>query len=1007
MGKQLLGLLDSGTSKTIVGGKGWKLLQELGLSLTTIKNSHCTVANGDKCTSIGSVSTPVKLIDRVKVIDILVIPELPHVLILGIDFWHAMQIVPDLRNDIWTFSNSSCELSYLQSPTEITLDQKLFLENLTKQYFQNLNVLGCTSLVEHVILTDSPPIKQRYYPVSPKMQSHIDSELKKMLDLGIVEKSTSAWSSPILLVPKKDGTYRFCVDYRKLNKVTKKDAYPLPYISNILDKLRNATYLSSLDIRSAYWQVPVSENSREFTAFTVPGRGLYQFKRMPFGLSNSPATFQRLLDRILGPELEPWVFVYLDDIIVVTTTFEKHCEILKEVLERLTVAGLTLSQEKCKFCLPELKYLGYVVDKNGLHVDAEKVNAILNIPTPKNVSEVRRVIGMASWYRRFLPEFSSTIAPMTALLKKKQKFVWSDQCEQAFKKIKNCLVSAPVLTCPDFNRPFTLQTDASGYGVAGVLSQNFDDGERVICYLSRSLTKAEKNYSSTERELLAIVWCIEKLRPYLEGSKFSVITDHHSLIWLNNLKNPTGRLARWAVRLQQYDFTILHRKGKDHVVPDLLSRAVPNIDEVKLRVPNTIGIDDKWYTNMCKKISSNPLQYPQWRIADNKLFKYVSCKYPELRDESEFWKEVVPKRERKSILENMHCPPTAGHLGIYKTYNRIINKYYWPKMRSDVTRFIKSCKTCQEQKPEQKKPRGLMVSHPKVSKPFQMVSADLVGPLPRSSKSNVYVLVIADYFSKYVKFFPIRKATASTVTKIIENDIYLVYGVPQYLIVDNGVQFRSKQFAQMCKNYKTKILYNALYHAQANPTERVNRVMKTMISSYVTDLTHRNWDLELPKLECAVRTARHEVTGYTPHFIVFGREYINCGTDFGVAKSDNDIEILPRDNYASRSETLEKIFDDVSNGLKEAYNRSSRYYNLRRRGEEFFVGEKVLRKNYVLSDAAKYFNAKLAPKYIGPFIIKKKVSPWTYELASDKGHSKGIWHAKDLKLFFEDNTENF
>ena len=305
--------------------------------------------------------------DRVKVISVLVVPEISHSLILGTDFWVEMGIVPDLRKGEWTFSvDPPSELhEVIISRSNLNVAQKQQLCSLIDRIFKNMDSsgIGCTNLVEHVIQTDSPPIKQRFYAISPAVQKHIDKELDDMLKQGVIERSNSPWSSPVLLIPKKDGSYRFCVDYRKLNSVTTRDAYPLPLISETLDQLRDARFLTSLDIKSAYWQIPVAESSRQYTAFTVPNRGLFQFKRLPFGLHNAPATWQRFIDDVLGYDLRPFVFVYLDDIIIVSQTFEKHLELLEEVTNRLRKAGLTLSREKCNFCRDELKYLGYVVDK--------------------------------------------------------------------------------------------------------------------------------------------------------------------------------------------------------------------------------------------------------------------------------------------------------------------------------------------------------------------------------------------------------------------------------------------------------------------------------------------------------------------------------------------------------------------------------------------------------------------------------------------------------------------
>lgn len=395
LGQQLLALLDSGASRTFLGGEGWKIIGRLGLPLDTKEKTICTVANGQRCRSIGTCSLPISLRGKLKLLEVVVVPELPHTLILGTDFWIKMGIVPDLRSGDWYFTENPeplCIVDHISGQTVLSEIEKKHLQTVIDRNVALMgSKLGCTSVAEHVIVTKSPPIKQKYYRVSPVMQKHIDKELEEMLNEGIIEESNSPWASPIILVKKKaKDSYRFCVDYRKLNTVTERDSYPLPNVSDTLDKLKDARYLSSLDIKSAYWQVPVAESSRPYTAFTVPNRGLFQFRRMPFGLHNAPATWQRLIDRVLGPKLEPFVFVYLDDVVIVTQTLEHHLVVLEEVFERLREANLTVSWEKCQFCRPEMKYLGYVVDRNGLHVDPDKVRAMLELPVPKTVSEVRR-----------------------------------------------------------------------------------------------------------------------------------------------------------------------------------------------------------------------------------------------------------------------------------------------------------------------------------------------------------------------------------------------------------------------------------------------------------------------------------------------------------------------------------------------------------------------------------------------------------------------------------------
>lgn len=582
-----------------------------------------------------------------------------------------MHIVPDVHHRRWDFSSKvKQEFCYLmegiKSEEHLAEEERRQLEALVNTHFQNeSDTLGRTDKVRHLIDTgNAPAVKQRYYPLSPARQRLVNEELDKMLELGVVEPSKSDWSSPILLLDKPDGSRRFCVDFRKVNQVSKKDAYPLPLITNILDHLRDARYLSSLDIKSAYWQIPLEEASKEKTAFTIPGRGLFQFATMPFGLSNAPATWQRFVDSVLGPDLEPFVFVYLDDIIAVTPTFEQHLQVLSEIFRRIKEAKLTLNKEKCKFCRPELRYLGYVVSEKGLRVDPDKVKAILDLPVPKNQKEVRQFCGTASWYRRFIQDFASRMYPLTALLKKRQKFEWSTEAQEAFEDIRSCLIASPILTCPDFTKPFTISCDASGVGVGAVLSQESDLGEVVVAYASRTLSRQEQNYSTTERECLAVIWAVERFRPYVEGTKFKVITDHYSLLWLNNLKDPQGRLARWALRLQPYDFELIHRKGKENVVPDLLSRAFaepdlpPEAVVCSLRVSDQIK--DNWYLGMLEKVHKNSISYPQWRVTGQELWKHVEdCqKLPD--DEDSSWKLVLPKELRSQALKECHDEATAG-----------------------------------------------------------------------------------------------------------------------------------------------------------------------------------------------------------------------------------------------------------------------------------------------------------------------------------------------------------
>ncbi|CAG9122098.1 unnamed protein product [Plutella xylostella] len=409
---------------------------------------------------------------------------------------------------------------------------------------------------------------------------------------------------------------------------------------------------------------------------------------MPFGLCNASQTQQRLMDRLFPPQFEGKVFSYLDDIVLVDSNFESHIASLKWVLEQLKMAGLTVNMEKCQFARSSLKYLGYIVDKDGLRTDPDKVGAILNYPKPSTFTELKRFIGLASWYRRFVPNFAMVAAPLHDMTKggKKGKTVtWTNEAEKAFMNLKTALTSTPVLKVPDYSKEFSIQCDASNYGVGAVLIQAFDGTEMPIAYTSRKLTDRECKYSASERELLSVLHAIEQFRPYVEGSHFKVITDHSALQWLHKNKDPHGRLARWAMCLQQFDYEVTHRKGKDNIVPDALSRALP--EEISV-IEITPSDKDDWYKSIEKGISEGSAS-SDWEINQQQLWKYLPLK--QFPDENYSWKLVIPEKLRNQVLKECHDDPTSGHLGMKKSINRTRQHYYWPSLIQDVKNYVRKC----------------------------------------------------------------------------------------------------------------------------------------------------------------------------------------------------------------------------------------------------------------------------------------------------------------------------
>ena len=393
-----------------------------------------------------------------------------------------------------------------------------------------------------------------------------------MLKRGIIEPSYSPWSSPVVIVKKKNGKDRFCIDYRKLNNVTKKDNHPLPKIDEMLDKFQGSKWFTSIDLKAGFWNIPVKESDKEKTAF-ITSEGLYQFKVMPFGLCNAPSTFQRCMHKVLGNLIYTKAPVYLDDINVHSATFEQHLIDLQEVFDKLRAANLKLGKDKCFFCKDEIEFLGYVVSKDGIKTEDSKIEKVKNFPIPKNTTQLRGYLGLVGYYRKFIQGFSTISKPLSTLLKKKQEYIWGKDQQSAFDELKEKLICAPILRYPDFNKPFRLYTDASGIALGAVLHQEFEDGyEHPIHYISKTLTETEKKWHSTELEIYAVVWAIEKLRYYLHGQKFTVVSDYNNLKWWFKQPIKGPRQTRWMLKLQEYDFDIEYKKGAENNVADGLSR---------------------------------------------------------------------------------------------------------------------------------------------------------------------------------------------------------------------------------------------------------------------------------------------------------------------------------------------------------------------------------------------------------------------------------------------------
>ncbi|UYV79891.1 hypothetical protein LAZ67_18000994, partial [Cordylochernes scorpioides] len=788
--------------------------------------------------------------------------------------------------------------------------QKEKLRNLLRNYRDIFDFrkkeASKTDNVKHRISTgDHLPTKQRPYRVAPAERQIIQEEVNKMEEIGIIQPSASPWASPVVLVRKKDGSWRFCFDYRRLNKITKKDVYPLPRIDDTLDCLQGARFYSSMDLQSGYWQIDVEEADREKTAFINPD-GMYEFKVMPFGLCNAPATFERMMDGLFKGLKWTICLCYLDDIVVFSDDFEEHLRRLQLVLGCLRKAGLCLNSGKCRFGAKTITVLGHEVSGDGICLYPEKNRAVRDFPRPKSLKEVRSFLGLSSYYRRFIPNYAHIAQPFNALLKKDSVFSWNIEERHAFEVLKSALISEPVLGHFDHSSPTEIHTDASNYGIGAVLAQIQKGKERAIAYASRTLNKAERNYSTTERECLAIIWAIGKFRPYVFGRQFTIVTDHHSLCWLTNLKDPCGRLARWALRLQEFDVTVVHKSGRKHQDADCLSRS----------------------------------------------------------------------------------PLNSRHLGFTKTYDRIRKKFYWPGMYRNVRKYVAHCPDCQRRKRQPQLPPGLLQPIPVPIAAFEKVGMNLLGRFPTSMCGNRWIIVCTDYLTKFAITKALPTSESVEVAKFFIKDVILKHGAPREVITDRGRNFISSMIRDLNKHCRITHRTTTAYHPQTNGlTERLNKTIADMLSMYV-DVNQKDWDEILPFVTFAYNTAKQESTGFSPFYLVHGRE-AETPLDLLFPKFPSEDEYDFIQTLGSRAEEARQLAR-IHTMRSQGGNKLR--YDAHHRNIIYQPGVLV----WIYIPVRKVgLSEKLMRRYFGPYKVTRKISDVTYEVETF-GDQHGRRKTKDI-----------
>ncbi|KAJ9512208.1 hypothetical protein QJQ45_012759 [Haematococcus lacustris] len=823
--------------------------------------------------------------------------------------------------------------------------------------------------VDHVIQLESgTPPNRPVYRMSQEELDELKRQLDELLAKGYIRPSTSPFGSAVLFVRKKDGSLRLCVDYRALNQLTIKNRYPLPRIDDLLDQLAGARVFSKIDLKSGYHQIRVAEADIHKTAFRTR-YGHYEYTVMPFGLCNAPATFQRLMNDIFRPHLDQFVLVYLDDILIYSRSEAEHLEHLRTLYANLS---------KCAFFLPSMDFLGHIISAAGIHPDPAKIRAMVEWPVPRNLNDLRSFLGSANYYRRLIHHHAHLILPLTNLLKAEPPWSWGPEQQEAFERVKAALASNPVARPPDFSRPSTVKTDASLYAIGAVLSQRDDNGaDYVVAYESRKLQPAEINYPTHDRELLAVVHALTLWRHYLLGRPFTIETDNCPITHIMTQPHLSARQLRWTQLLAPYSFTLVHKAGKTHIVPDALSRRPDyQLSALSVATPDSAFFatydhhapqDPAYQAAFSHTLSHNPSGPSSWhlRVIDGRL--YTASEPPRL---------YVPASPlRSQLLHEAHDAVTSAHLGRAKTLERLQRHFYWPQMEQTVREYVRTCDQCQRNKATNQVPPGLLQPLPIPNRNWQHVSMDFIGPLPPTSHGYDMVVTVVDKLSKMLHLIPTTAtATAPDIAKLFFDHVFK-HHLPEAIVSDRDPKFTSDFLTSLFHLTGTRLLMSSAYHPQTDgQSEHANRTVEDMLRPHLNH--HKtDWDQHLAAVEFAYNSSTHVGTGFSPFYLNYGH---HPRTPEALLQPPSTLVPSPAaDAFVT---TMRSNIDIAKATLQRAVDKQKQQADKHRRHLEFNVGDKVLLSTATLNLKTPSNSAKLQPRYVGPFKVLTKISPVAYKL---------------------------
>ncbi|KAM1557066.1 hypothetical protein ACFX10_040536 [Malus domestica] len=892
-----------------------------------------------------------------------------------------------------------------------------------------------TTCMHRIFLEEgAKPTREAQRRLNPPMMEVVKKEIIKLLDCGVIYPiSNSRWVSLVQVVPKKSGVtvvknaedelvptriqtgWRVCIDYRKLNNTTRKDHFPLPFIDQMLERLAGHSFYCFLDGYSGYNQIVIAPEDQEKTTFTCPF-GTFAYRRMPFGLCNAPATFQRCMVSIFSDFIEKIIEVFMDDFSVFGDSFDGCLENLTLILKRCMETNLVLNWEKCHFMVKQGIVLGHIISENGIEVDKSKIDLVRHLPSPTSVREVRSFLGHAGFYRRFIKDFSKIAQPLCRLLQKEVAFEFTKECTASFNQLKELLTTAPIIVPPDWSLPFELMCDASDYALGAVLGQRKDKKPHVIYYASRTLNDAQLNYSTTEKELLAVVFALDKFRSYLIGTKVIVFTDHAALKYLLTKKEAKPRLIRWMLLLQEFDIEIRDKKGSENVVADHLSRMVHNEEALPIleTFPDeqlmSIKVSEPWYADLVnflvtKRIPSTYTRHQRDKLRHDARFYVWDDPYLWKFCPDQIVRRCVHDSECRSILSFCHTYACGGHFGTQRTALKVLQcGFYWPSIFKDARTFCLTCDKCQRMGNI-----GARDQMPQVSilnvEIFDVWGIDFMGPFP-SSYGFIYILLAVDYVSKWVEAKATRTNDSKVVADFIRTNIFARFGMPRVIISDGGSHFCNRTIEALLRKYNVNHKVSTPYHPQTNGQAEVSNHEIKQILEKTVGPTRKDWSLRLDDALWAYRTAYKTPIGMSPFRLVYGKPChlpveLEHKAHWAVKKFNMNLDEAGSHRKFQLNE-LDEIRHEAYENASIYKEKTKAFHDKMIRGKTFAIGQKML----LFNSRLRLFPGKLRSKWIGPFVITNVFVHGAVQIQSLKtGHEFKV-NGHRLKPYYENFEEH-